>query len=175
MSSRKPAKKKSLARAPSLGSSFTRCYGGGGPISPRVTNGLLDQMDVYYKKLGFEDEEEETPEEKEEELKGGVLNLGKSPPVQGKARGVAFAGFRRDSFSKARIGSKVKEACGQVLDAAKKSTPHLSELFVGNQLLMQVTSTSLVRQGSSVAPSAGFVDNSIVSSNSLPNSELFGA
>lgn len=158
-----------------MGSSFTRCFGAGGPISPRVTNGLLDQMDVCYKKLGFEDEEEETSEEKEEKLKGGaVLKLGKSP-VQGKARGTAFAGFRRDSFPKARIGSKVKEACGQVLDAAKKSTPHLSELFVGNQLFMQVTSTSLVRQGSSVAPSAGFVDNSTVSSNSSQNSEFFGA
>lgn len=74
---------------------------------------------------------------------------------------------RRESLSR-----KVKEACLQVLESARRSSPHLSELFVGNQLLMQVTSTAFVARRSTrdVQPSTGFpvAGDSAVSTVSPP-------
>lgn len=62
-----------------------------------------------------------------------------------------------DSPRRASFGSKMREACAQVLETARRGSPHLSELFVGNQLLMRVTASSFTsRNAKSMAPSYGF-------------------
>lgn len=61
--------------------------------------------------------------------------------------------------TKGGLGEKVKEACEQVLEVAKKSTPHISELFVGSQLFMQVTPANFGPKPckQTFSPSVGFL------------------
>ncbi|KAI5060764.1 hypothetical protein GOP47_0025184 [Adiantum capillus-veneris] len=65
-----------------------------------------------------------------------------------------------ESPRRASFGTRMREACVQMLETAKRGSPHLSELFVGNQLLMQVTSSSSfnsrrARGSCTMAPSYG--------------------
>lgn len=53
------------------------------------------------------------------------------------------------------LRARAKEACEQVLEVAKRGTPHFNELFVGNKLLMQVTPSYLFSLSSPMVPSSG--------------------
>ncbi|MCO5572179.1 hypothetical protein L7F22_025930 [Adiantum nelumboides] len=73
----------------------------------------------------------------------------------GEAPGRAAESPRRASF-----GTRMREVCVQMLETARRGSPHLSELFVGNQLLMQVTASSRVNsryaRRTAMAPSCSF-------------------
>ncbi|MCO5572649.1 hypothetical protein L7F22_026407 [Adiantum nelumboides] len=71
------------------------------------------------------------------------------------------AGGAAESPRRASFGARMREVCVQMLETARRGSPHLSELFVGNQLLMQVTASSSFnsRHGArrtAMAPSYGF-------------------
>ncbi|MCO5547843.1 hypothetical protein L7F22_001295 [Adiantum nelumboides] len=71
------------------------------------------------------------------------------------------AGSTAESPWRASFGTRMREVCVQMLETARRGSPHLSELFMGNQLLMQVTTSSSFnsRHGAkraAMAPMYGF-------------------
>lgn len=114
------------------------------------------RMGVYNASETPKEEEEHNESEGEIDDYGrerkGEMQYGKQWSMREKEE--FYGGSpRRESLSR-----RVREACVQVFESARRSSPHMSELFVGNQLLMQVTSSSFnARRAKNVAPSAGFL------------------
>ncbi|MCO5601912.1 hypothetical protein L7F22_056038 [Adiantum nelumboides] len=167
------AKRRSLVRSYSLGSPFVRCFGGTGAISPTNYGALMVDKVGYNKLSSSEDEEEDDDNggggrdvdvngnadygDKEEENEPADI-------IKMATRGSGEVSLPQDSTATLEhisFAAKVRLACEQMLESAKKSSPHLSELFVGTQLLMKVTSTASARPPSSthhsLSPSPGFV------------------
>eukprot|EP00250_Pteridium_aquilinum_P009664 c1883_g1_i2 orf=124-1143(+) len=121
------------------------------------------RMEVCYaseapKKVGYAASEEEAEEYARERKGGKQCTVMREKEEKGV--NIETGSPRRGPplSRKASFGAKVREACVQVLETARRSSPHLSELFVGNQLLMQVTSSSFsARHAKNMAPSAGLV------------------
>lgn len=139
-----------------LPGSFGRCFGAGDPLA----FGFLDDTEVgFYDKIGSEEvveaEEEEAEQPRPTQIGPSASRAGREAP----RRTLSIPSILRGT--KGGLGSRMKGACGQVLDVARKSRPHLNQLFVGNQLLTHVTSSSLARSEKAMKPSTGFVDNSI--------------
>ncbi|MCO5561758.1 hypothetical protein L7F22_015381 [Adiantum nelumboides] len=164
------AKRRSLVRSYSLGSPFVRCFGGTGAISP--TNGVLMVDKVGYNKLSSSEDEEEDDDNggsRDVDVNGNADNGDKkeiepADSIKMATRGSEEVPLPQDSTASLEhisFAAKVRLACEQMLESAKKSSPHLSELFVGTQLLMKVTSTASARPPSSthhsLSPSPGFV------------------
>lgn len=145
---------------------MTSCFGGTSAVDFQGT-GMVQEIDIAYDRLQSEGEEKEGSgggEDRIMEEIRGTIQLGKKPSSLSKRtmRSLSFSNMMRSENNKGMsLASKVKGACEQVLDAAKKGSPHINELFVGNQLfLMQVTSSSLSRRSSKLSPSAGLLHNS---------------
>ncbi|KAI5083197.1 hypothetical protein GOP47_0002940 [Adiantum capillus-veneris] len=165
------AKRRSLVRSYSLGSSFARCFGGTaahGPISP-TSYGVLMVDKVGYNKLssaeeGNEDDDDDNDNGGDDNgtndggKKGNVLSADKMATKRKGGASSPNDSSASNSLEHPSFGAKVRLACEQMLESAKKSSPHLSELFVGTALLLKVTSTARPPCNQhSLSPSPGFV------------------
>eukprot|EP00249_Psilotum_nudum_P028854 c38819_g1_i1 orf=490-921(+) len=63
--------------------------------------------------------------------------------------------FKPKGFNNA-LASKLKNVCEHVVKVARKSSPHLYDLFVGNHMLMHITAAPLARQTKNLVPSSVF-------------------
>lgn len=158
--SRKMSSTRRSTRASNLGAPFACCFGGNDTVSFRIS-GRLDHSLVGYDRVGFE----EKMAAKTKEVR--VIQLGEPTSFlcSAKARKLSsLPSMMRES--KGSLRSRVMGACGQVLNVARKGRPHINELFVGNQLLMQVTASSLLsRHSKSIKPSNGLLHSSFRNSD----------
>ncbi|KAH7430037.1 hypothetical protein KP509_09G080000 [Ceratopteris richardii] len=153
-------RRKSFIRSYSLGSSFTSCFGG----SLNRSDDDIMVENVRYIRVGSSVDDDNAAEVD--------VKISEADARRNRRDGNASDHSPQDLSSSSvsenpGFRAKVKIACEQMMEAAKKSSPHLSELFVGTQLLMNVTSTTPSRGSPcphhSLSPSSGFVNGPRIS------------
>lgn len=129
-----------------------------GPPVPRLSTSSYERVSVEY-----QNERLDLPP---------ILKLGSSAAnsplhhqessISGRSHGESSFGVGSSRFmgSPAILSTKLRGTYARMVNAAQHKSPHISELFTGNQILMHITAAPVPSPGdnANVRPSDGLVD-----------------